>query len=319
MDSHLRIVFAGTPDFAAESLRALLQGHHEVIAVYTQPDRPAGRGRGLKASPVKALAQAHEIPVLQPHSLRDIDARNELAALQPDLMVVAAYGLILPQQVLEIPRLGCINVHASLLPRWRGAAPIQRAILAGDRETGITIMQMNAGLDTGDMLYKASCPISASDTGASLHDRLALLGGDALLAVVDALRDGEPLNREAQDDAQATYAAKLSKEEALIRWDEPAALIARKVRAFNAVPVAHTLLAGQPVRVWQAHPAVAETTTATPGMIIRADRQGLAVAAGEGSVLLLDTLQLAGGKALAIADLLNARRDDLTPGRMFGT
>lgn len=319
MDSPLRIVFAGTPDFAAESLRALLHGNHDVIAVYTQPDRPAGRGRGLKASPVKQLAQERDIPVWQPYSLKDADARAELAALSPDLMVVAAYGLLLPQAVLDIPRLGCINVHASLLPRWRGAAPIQRAILAGDRETGITIMQMDAGLDTGAMLYKATCPISASDTGASLHDRLALLGGDALLAVVDALRDGETLTAEPQDSRLATYAGKLSKEEALIDWRRPATDIARQVRAFNAAPVAHTLLHGEPVRVWMARALKDETTTATPGMVIRADRQGLAVAAGEGGVILLETLQLAGGKALPVAELLNARRDSLQPGTVFGT
>lgn len=318
MDSHLRIVFAGTPEFAAESLRALLQGHHEVIAVYTQPDRPAGRGRGLKASPVKELALAHDIPVWQPHSLRDIDAQNELAALEPDLMVVAAYGLLLPQAVLDIPRLGCINVHASLLPRWRGAAPIQRAILAGDSETGITIMQMDAGLDTGAMLYKATCPISRSDTGASLHDRLALLGGDALLAVVDSLRDEQALNAEPQDPLHATYAAKLSKEEALIDWQQPATELARRVRAFNAVPVAHSTLSGQSVRIWQARAVKGETTTATPGMVIHADKHGLAVAAGEGTVLLIETLQLPGGKALPVALLLNARRDELQPGTVFG-
>ncbi len=318
MDSHLRIVFAGTPEFAAESLRALLQGHHEIIAVYTQPDRPAGRGRGLKASPVKELALEHDIPVWQPHNLKDIDAQNELAALEPDLMVVAAYGLLLPQAVLDIPRLGCINVHASLLPRWRGAAPIQRAILAGDRETGITIMQMDAGLDTGAMLYKATCPISRSDTGASLHDRLALLGGDALLAVVDSLRDEQPLTPEPQNTALATYAAKLSKEEALMAWQLPADELARRVRAFNGVPVAHSTLAGQSVRIWQARPVSSETTTATPGMVIRADKHGLAVAAGEGSVLLIETLQLPGGKALPVTLLLNARRDELQPGTVFG-
>ncbi|MEL0027551.1 MAG: methionyl-tRNA formyltransferase [Perlucidibaca sp.] len=319
MDSHLRIVFAGTPEFAAESLRALLQGHHDIIAVYTQPDRPAGRGRGLKASPVKVLAQDHDIPVRQPASLKDADAQAELAALAPDLMVVAAYGLLLPQSVLDMPRLGCINVHASLLPRWRGAAPIQRAILAGDSETGITIMQMNAGLDTGDMLYKATCPISRSDTGSSLHDRLALLGGDALLAVVDSLRDGQPLTPEPQDDKLATYAAKLSKEEAQIDWRLPADELARRVRAYNGVPVAHTTLAGQPVRVWQARPLRDETTTASPGMVIRADKHGLAVAAGEGEVLLLETLQLPGGKALPVTQLLNARRGELQPGTVFGT
>lgn len=318
MESPLRIVFAGTPEFAAESLRALLQGHHDVVAVYTQPDRPSGRGRSLKPSPVKALAAMHDLPVWQPYSLKDADAQAELAELKPDLMVVAAYGLILPPPVLAIPRLGCINVHASLLPRWRGAAPIQRAILAGDRESGITIMQMDVGLDTGDMLYKASCPISNSDTGASLHDRLALLGGDALLAVVDSLSEGQLPTPIAQQESDATYAAKLSKEEALIRWADSAELIARKIRAYNGVPVAHTLLAGNPVRVWQGRAIKGETTTATPGMIIRADKHGIAVATGESGVICLETLQLAGGKALSVAELLNARRDELLPGTVFG-
>lgn len=317
MESPLRIVFAGTPEFAAESLRALLQGHHDVVAVYTQPDRPSGRGRSLKPSPVKALAAMHDLPVWQPYSLKDADAQAELAELKPDLMVVAAYGLILPPPVLAIPRLGCINVHASLLPRWRGAAPIQRAILAGDRESGITIMQMDVGLDTGDMLYKANCPISNSDTGASLHDRLALLGGDALLAVVDSLSEGQLPTPIAQQESDATYAAKLSKEEALIRWADSAELIARKIRAYNDVPVAHTLLAGNPVRVWQGRAIKGETTTATPGMIIRADKHGIAVATGESGVICLETLQLAGGKALSVAELLNARRDELLPGTVF--
>lgn len=318
MESHLRIVFAGTPEFAAESLRALLQGHHDVIAVYTQPDRPAGRGRALKPSAVKALAELREIPVLQPNSLKDADAQAELAALQPDLMVVAAYGLLLPPEVLAIPRLGCINVHASLLPRWRGAAPIQRAILAGDTSTGITIMQMDAGLDTGAMLAKASCPISPRDTGASLHDRLALLGGDALLGVVDSLHDGEALVAEVQDDALATYASKLNKEEALIQWHQDAEHIARHIRAFNNVPVAHTRLHGEPVRIWQARVLSDDISVEQPGTIIRADKHGLAVACGDGNVLLIEILQLAGGKALPIAQLLNAKRDIFSPLTVFG-
>lgn len=319
MDSHLRIVFAGTPDFAAESLRALLQGQHDVVAVYTQPDRPAGRGRQLKASPVKQVALEHDLPVYQPVTLRDGEAQSALAALAPDLMVVAAYGLLLPQSVLDIPRLGCINVHASLLPRWRGAAPVQRAILAGDEQTGITIMQMNAGLDTGNMLYKVSCPISKSDTGASLLSRLSLLGGDALLHVVDALRDGQPLSAEPQNDSDATYAAKLTKEEARIDWQQRAKVIARQIRAFNDVPVAHTTLAGEAVRVWLAKRLKEETTSATPGMIIRCDKKALIVAAGEGTVLAITQLQLAGGKALPVSELLNAKRDLLQPGRQFGT
>lgn len=317
MDSPLRIVFAGTPDFAAESLRALLHSQHEVIAVYTQPDRPAGRGRELKASPVKELALARKIPVYQPLSLKGEEAQADLAELKPDLMVVAAYGLLLPQAVLDTPRLGCINVHASLLPRWRGAAPIQRAILAGDRESGITIMQMEKGLDTGPMLYKVSCPISSNDTGASLHDRLALLGGDALMAVLEAIEDGKPPVPEIQDHEAATYAAKLSKEEALVNWQQNAEQIGRQVRAFNAVPVAHTLFGGQNLRLWQARP-LKETTTAPAGMIIRADKDGLAVAAGGSSVLFVETVQLPGGKALPVSEILKSRRELFTAGTVLG-
>lgn len=317
MDSPLRIVFAGTPEFAAESLKALLQqGEHEVIAVYTQPDRPAGRGRELKASPVKELAVARRIPVLQPLNFRDPVTVAELAELKPDLMIVAAYGLLLPRSVLDIPRLGCLNVHASLLPRWRGAAPIQRAILAGDRETGITIMQMEEGLDTGPMRLRMSCPISANDTAGSLHDRLALLGGEALLAALEQLQEGK-LPSEPQDSAATTYATKLSKEEARLDWTRPATELDRAVRAYNPVPVAFTTLAGQTLRVWEASPTDA-TTTAPPGMIIAADRDGLSVATGAGSVMRIETLQLPGGKPLSILQLLNARRDQLAPGQILG-
>ena len=318
MSSPLRIVFAGTPVFAAESLRALLHTQHDVIAVYTQPDRPVGRGRKVEAGPVKELALARKLPVYQPLSLRDSAAQQELAELEPDLMVVAAYGLILPKAVLEIPRLGCINVHASLLPRWRGAAPIQRAILADDSETGITIMQMDVGLDTGDMLYKMTCPISDHDTGSSLHDRLALLGGDALLHVIDALENNAPLHPEPQDSALATYAAKLTKEEALINWQLPAAAIARAVRAYNAWPVAHTLLQGQSLRIWQARVAPEKTTTAPPGMIVQADKHGLKVAAGDGALVRLESLQLPNGKALGYHDVLNSRRELFQPGTVLG-
>jgi methionyl-tRNA formyltransferase len=315
--SPLRIVFAGTPVFAAESLRALLQNGHDVVAVYTQPDRPTGRGRKVEPGPVKELALDRQLPVYQPLSLRDPAAQAELAELQPDLMVVAAYGLILPQAVLDLPRLGCINVHGSLLPRWRGAAPIQRAILAGDRETGITIMQMDAGLDTGDMLYKLTCPISGHDTSASLHDRLALLGGDALLHVVDALENGETLTPEPQDTAQATYAAKLVKEEGVVNWSQPAIEVVRAIRAYNPWPVAYTLLLGQAVRLWSAR-VIDDTTTAPAGMIVQADRKGLHVAAGNGTVVAIDTLQLPNGKALGYADVLNARRELLQPGVVLG-
>lgn len=318
VEGPLRIVFAGTPEFAAESLKALLQqGEHDVIAVYTQPDRPAGRGRELKASPVKELALERRLPVYQPASLKDAEAVGELRALQPDLMIVAAYGLLLPQVVLDIPRFGCLNVHASLLPRWRGAAPIQRAILAGDRETGITIMQMDAGLDTGAMRYLERCPISPNDTGASLHDRLALLGGEALVAALDLLVAGE-LPSAPQNDTDATYARKLTKEEARLDWQQPAEVLARCIRAYNPVPVAYTTLGDQVVRLWQGR-ALDEATTAPAGMIIAADRDGLRVAAGNGSVLLLETLQLPGGKPLPVLQLLNARRDQLAPGQVLGT
>lgn len=318
MDSPLRIIFAGTPAFAAESLRALLHTQHEVVAVYTQPDRPVGRGRELKPSPVKELALARKLPVYQPVSLRDSHAQAELAELNADIMVVAAYGLILPKTVLNTPRLGCINVHGSLLPRWRGAAPIQRAILTGDKETGITIMQMDEGLDTGAMLYKIACPISEHDTSASLHDRLALLGGDALLTVLEAIEDDQPFAPQAQDNSLATYAAKLTKEEGNINWSASALDITRAVRAFNAWPVAYTQVQGQTLRIWQAHIVAGEKTTAPAGMIIKADKQGLWVAAGDGSVVAIDTLQLPNGKALAFNDVLNSRKDWLSTGTRLG-
>jgi methionyl-tRNA formyltransferase len=318
LEHSLRIVFAGTPEFAAESLKALLQhAAHEVVAVYTQPDRPAGRGRELRGSPVKELAVSHRIPVFQPVTLKDPEAIAELEELRPDLMIVAAYGLLLPQAALDIPRLGCLNVHASLLPRWRGAAPIQRAILAGDHETGITIMQMEAGLDTGPMRHLERCPISPNDTGGSLHDRLALLGGDALVAALEQLVDGT-LPSEPQDASRATYAAKISKDEARIDWRLPAAELDRRVRAYNPVPVAFTMLDGQAVRVWEASVGE-ETTTAPPGMIVAASRDGLFVAAGEGTVLRVEVLQLPGGKPLSVMQLLNARRDQLLPGQVLGS
>jgi methionyl-tRNA formyltransferase len=288
------------------------------VGVYTQPDRPVGRGRELKPSPVKELALARKLPVFQPLSLRDSGAQAELAELNADLMVVAAYGLILPKSVLETPRLGCINVHGSLLPRWRGAAPIQRAILTGDKETGITIMQMDVGLDTGAMLYKMACPISEHDTSASLHDRLALLGGDALLTVLEAIDHDEAFPPIPQDDALATYASKLTKEEGNIDWKNSALDITRAVRAFNAWPVAYTQVQGQIMRVWQAHIATGEKTTAPAGMIIKADKQGLWIAAGDGCVVAIDNLQLPNGKALRYADVLNSRKELFLVGTSLG-
>ncbi|HEC18025.1 MAG TPA: methionyl-tRNA formyltransferase [Gammaproteobacteria bacterium] len=302
-DVPLNLLFAGTPEFAAHSLQALLDSEHQVLAVYTQPDRPAGRGRKLTASPVKALALEHDLPVLQPQTLREAEVQQALADWQADVLVVVAYGLILPQAVLDAPRLGCLNVHASLLPRWRGAAPIQRAILAGDTETGVTIMQMDAGLDTGDMLYKVSCPIEPTDTAATLHDRLAGLGATALVETLRRLDAGE-VQPEKQDDAQATYAEKLQKSEALIEWSQSAEVLSRTVRAFNPWPVAFTRWHDQNLRIWFAQ-ALKETRDAPPGTVLAESREGIDVATCEG-VLRITQLQLPGGKALDAGQFLNA-------------
>ncbi|OPX55710.1 methionyl-tRNA formyltransferase [Oceanospirillum multiglobuliferum] len=302
----LRIIFAGTPEFAARSLEALLTTEHEVIAVYSQPDRPAGRGQKLTPSPVKVLAEQHNIPVYQPVTLRDAEAQQQLADLKADLMVVVAYGLILPQVVLDTPRLGCINVHGSLLPRWRGAAPIQRAIYFGDAETGITIMQMEAGLDTGPMLLKTQLEITATDTAETLHDKLALQGGEALKQAVDALSLGT-LVAEVQDDSLSNYAEKLSKAEGELDWNQSAIQLDRVVRAFNPWPVAWTLFNGQPLRIWQAQPEATQSDLPV-GTVISSDKTGVLVACGEGA-LRLKTLQLPGKKALAVADILNSRKD----------
>lgn len=307
----LKLIFAGTPDFAARHLAALLSSDHEVVAVYTQPDKPAGRGQKLTASPVKELALAQSLPVYQPASLRKEEAQAELAALGADLMVVVAYGLILPKAVLDTPRLGCINVHGSLLPRWRGAAPIQRSIWAGDAETGVTIMQMDVGLDTGAMIRKVSCPIAADETSASLYDKLAGLGPQALVDTVNAMAAGNTA-AEAQDDAQANYAEKLSKEEARIDWSMEAVAIERCIRAFNPWPISWFEVAGQTVKVWQAE-VVAQDHGQTAGTLLKADKQGIDIATGKG-VLRLLTLQPPGKKAMSVTDLLNSRRDWFEPG-----
>ncbi|QWL68027.1 methionyl-tRNA formyltransferase [Aeromonas jandaei] len=307
----LKLIFAGTPDFAARHLAALLSSDHEVVAVYTQPDKPAGRGQKLTASPVKELALTHNLPVYQPASLRKEEAQAELAALGADLMVVVAYGLILPKAVLDTPRLGCINVHGSLLPRWRGAAPIQRSIWAGDAETGVTIMQMDVGLDTGAMIRKVTCPIAADETSASLYDKLAELGPQALVDTIDAMAAGDTA-AEAQDDALANYAEKLSKEEARIDWSMEAVAIERCIRAFNPWPISWFEVADQTVKVWQA--AVIDSDHGQPaGTLLKADKQGIDIATGKG-VLRLLTLQPPGKKAMSVTDLLNSRRDWFEPG-----
>lgn len=309
----MRIVFAGTPEFAAEHLKALLDSPYEIVAVYTQPDRPAGRGQKLMPSAVKALAVAHDIPVFQPQTLRNADAQAELAALKPDLMVVVAYGLILPQVVLDIPSLGCINSHASLLPRWRGAAPIQRAVEAGDAESGVTVMRMEAGLDTGPMLLKVVTPISADDTGGTLHDRLAKMGPPAVVQAIAGLADGS-LQGEIQDDALATYAHKLNKDEARIDWTRPAVELERLIRAFNPWPVCHSTLDGESVKVLAAN---LSTGQGAPGEILSASKDGLVVACGD-QALSLTRLQLPGGKALSFSDLFNSRREKFAAGKVLG-
>jgi len=311
----LRIIFAGTPDFAARCLEALLATEHEIVAVYTQPDRPAGRGRKLRPGPVKELALQHELPVFQPISLKGTDEQQVLQQLNADLMVVVAYGLLLPQPVLDAPRLGCINVHASLLPRWRGAAPIHRALLAGDDTTGITIMQMDAGLDTGAMLSRACCPILPDDTSGSLHDRLAELGARTLVECLEPLAAGE-LKPEPQDDSQACYAHKLEKQEGLIDWSQPAELIVRRIRGFNPWPVAYTRLGEDNLRIWSAT-VDARDSDATPGTIIESSGEGIRVAAGEGSVQLTQ-LQLPGGKAQPVKALMNAHQARFATGVQLG-
>ncbi|MGY0612744.1 MULTISPECIES: methionyl-tRNA formyltransferase [unclassified Luteimonas] len=307
----MRIVFAGTPEFAVASLRAACT-KAEVVAVYTQPDRPAGRGRGLQASPVKLEALARGIPVLQPESLKTQVARDALRALRPDLMVVVAYGLLLPQKILDIPEDGCWNVHASLLPRWRGAAPIQRAIEAGDAQTGVCLMKMEKGLDTGPVLLSQSLAIGAEETGGQLHDRLAELGAQVLADGLGLLRAGiRPVPRP-QPEQGVTYAHKLDKAEAKLDWSQPADALARKVRAFSPWPVAEATLAGERVRI-HAAVAVDAPAGAPPGAVLAAGRDGIDVACGTGA-LRIRTLQRDGGKAIAAADYLNARRDLVAPG-----
>ncbi len=312
----LRIIFAGTPEFAATALDALVKKGFDVIAVYTQPDRPAGRGRQLKASPVKEIAIKQAIPVYQPANFKQQDNIDNLIALNADLMIVAAYGLILPISILSAPRFGGINIHASLLPRWRGAAPIQRAIIAGDAQTGITIMQMDKGLDTGDMLLTKSCDITPTDTGSSLHGKLAELGA---VAIVEALELLQANNLQAikQDDAQACYAHKLSKQEALINWQQTAEQIVRQIRAFNSWPVAQTHFNNNIIRIWQAgRQTYTTTTTGTPGEILAINKDHIQVACQQGSLSITE-LQLAGAKRMLVKDLLNGKPDLFQVGQYF--
>ena len=302
----MRIVFSGTPEFAVPSLRAVLD-RGEVVAVYTQPDRPAGRGRGLQASPVKIEALARGIDVLQPETLRTQVSRDALRALKPDVMVVVAYGLLLPPKILEIPRHGCWNVHASLLPRWRGAAPIQRAIEAGDRETGVCLMQMEQGLDTGPVLLCQKTPVGADETAGQLHDRLARLGAQTLSDGLGLLRAGiKPVAIPQPTDDRVAYAHKLEKTEAKLDWTQPADVLARKVRAFNPWPMAEAMLEGERVRIHAARP-MALMHKLPPGRLLLAGKTGLDVACGEGA-LRITMLQREGGRAITAADWVNARR-----------
>ena len=320
MSSPLRIIFAGTPEFAAASLKALIntkeQNNYDIVAVYTQPDRPSGRGQKLIYSPVKQLALEHDIEVYQPLNFKNEEDKAQLAAHKADLMIVAAYGIILPKAVLETPKLGCINVHASILPRWRGAAPINRAIIAGDSETGITIMQMDVGLDTGDMLLKATCEIGPRDDFTSLHERLATLGGEALINALELLKE-DKLTPEKQDNALTCYAAKLTKQEGDIDWNNDAELIERQVRGLSPWPSAFTHTSNGVMKIHAAEPCQQTSDIAKAGEILETSKKGLVVATGKGSVLITE-VQFAGGKRMKVQDALNGKNKlALTPGLIF--
>lgn len=306
MSEPLNIIFAGTPDFAARHLAALLNTHHKIVGVLTRADKPAGRGKKLTPSPVKVLAEEHNIAVFQPTSLRNEESQQWIKAQQADLMIVVAYGMILPQAVLDIPRLGCLNVHGSLLPRWRGAAPIQRSIWAGDNETGVTIMQMDVGLDTGDMLYKANLPITGEDTSASLYEKLAEIGPPALVKTLDLITSGKS-QPEKQDEALTNYAEKLSKEEARIDWCLSAKQIELCIRAFNPWPMSYFMIDEQAIKVWQAE-VIDQPHGQPTGTILSADKNGICIATGDGQLNILQ-LQPPGKKAMHVQDLLNSRRD----------
>jgi len=304
----LRIVFAGTPEFGLPCLEALAASKHQLQAVYTQPDRPAGRGRKLQASAVKTWALAHDLPVYQPLNFKDEDSVAQLRSLEADVMVVIAYGLILPKKILDIPRLGCINVHASLLPRWRGAAPIQQAVLQGDACSGVTIMQMDVGMDTGDSLRELSCTLAPDETAGSLHDKLAALSAEPLLQTLDALASGQAEARP-QIHEQATYAGKISKEQADINWNQPAVAIDRLIRAFNPWPIAYTHAGDEVLRIHQAR-VEASNSKAVPGSILAIDKNGMLVATAD-QALRVQRIQFPGGKPMSVADWLNAGRSNL--------
>ncbi len=326
--SPLRIVFAGTPDFAALALEALINKGYNVVATYTQPDRPAGRGKKIHKSPVKQLAEQHNIPVYQPLNFKDLADQQTLQSLNADLMIVAAYGIILPKVILDTPTRGCINIHGSLLPRWRGAAPIQRAIQAGDTETGITIMQMDVGLDTGNMLWKKHTPIEKNDNGGLLHDRLAALGAEAMLETLEQL-ESSALTNEKQDEQYATYAHKLSKADAQIDWSESADTIALTIRAFNPWPVAFTIEADQRIRIFDADVITDITSSTTtrkteednsplPGTVISKSREGIIIACGDNAIS-IKTLQLPGAKAMSVADFVNGGKAMLEAGSILAS
>ncbi|WP_028388164.1 methionyl-tRNA formyltransferase [Legionella fairfieldensis] len=312
---NLKIIFAGTPEFGLPCLNALAHSRHQLLAVYTQPDRPAGRGRKLQASAVKSWALSQHLPVYQPSHFKTEATVAELKALQPDILVVIAYGLILPREVLTLPRLGCINVHASLLPRWRGASPIQQTILHGDKQAGVTIMQMDVGMDTGDMLAEISCPILPEETAGSLHDKLAQLAINPLLATLETLSCGRAIPK-AQDDNLATYAKKIKKEEAAIDWYKSAVDIDRQIRAFNPWPIAYTKVGNEVLRIHRAHVITDVALAVEPGTIVSLDRQGMLVATGQ-QALMVEQIQFPGAKAMSVADWLNAGRSQLQVNRVL--
>jgi methionyl-tRNA formyltransferase len=302
MSKDLKIIFAGTPDFAASALQSCVESKHHVVAVFTQPDRPAGRGQKIKYGPVKLLAMDASIPVFQPQCLEE-EQFAQINNFQADVMLVSAYGLLLPKQVLSIPKLGCINIHASCLPRWRGAAPIQRSIIAGAQKTGISIMQMEEGLDAGPVLQQFECEIKTTDTGQILHDRLARISADEIVQVLENLQEGKFVPHP-QDESQVSYAKKITKQEANINWQESAEEIERMIRAFNTWPVAYTFFEQIRLRIWQAE--VSDTVSdKPPGSIISNNKQSIEVATGRGALSII-SLQLAGGKVISAQDFLNA-------------